>query len=312
MNRFIRYFNQNRKGIIITVAIIAFAIILLRIINNLLGSEIGTTNRNDVTDKPIQSTITGEKISEKTTDENTKAIKTFIEYCNNKQYEEAFNMLTDDCKEEYNNDINIFKQNYTERIFKTAKTYEIELWLIEGDEYTYQVILYEDNLLATGGVGINKNFQDYITITNRKSETKISINNFIRKENINKSTSLNNVEIVINNKRIYEDYEVYNITIKNKTDKTVMIANREKLDDICLLDEKDTEYSSMINELIQNELVIRKSAEKNIDVKFNKIYNTYSRKTKKIKFKNIIMDYESYIKNTANQEINKVEAEINI
>ena len=35
MNKIIRYWNQNRKQIIIVIAIIAFIIIMLRVINNL-------------------------------------------------------------------------------------------------------------------------------------------------------------------------------------------------------------------------------------------------------------------------------------
>ena len=221
-------------------------------------------------------------------------------------------MLTEDCKEEYKNDINVFKQNYIEKIFKTVKTYEIDLWLVKEDKYTYQVTLYDDNLLATGGSGISTNFQDHITITNKNGETKVSINNFIGKESINKSTSLNNIEIVINSKKVYEDYEVYNITVKNKTDKTIMIADRKNLDGICIIDERDVEYSAMLNELLQNDLIIKKSDEKIINIKFNKLYNTYSRKTKRFKIKEIIIDYEKYIQNTNNSNIEKKEAEINI
>lgn len=312
MNRFIRYFNQNKKGIIITVAIIVFVIILLRIINSLLAVNNENISRNDVTDKPIKSAITGEKVSEKITDENTKTIQDFIENCNNKQYEEAFNMLTEDCKEEYKNDVNIFKQNYLEKIFKTVKTYEIDLWLVKENEYTYQVTLYDDNLLATGGNDISTNFQDHITIINENGEIKVSINNFIRKEDINKSESINNIEIILNNKKIYEDYEVYNITVKNKTDKTIMIADRKNLDGICIIDERNVEYTSMLNELLQTDLIIKNSEEKNLNIKFNKLYNTYSRQTKKFKIKQIIMDYENYIQNANNPSIDKKTIEINI
>ena len=44
MRKIIRYWNQNRKQIIIVIAIIAFIIIMLQVVNNLLktlGSDAG-------------------------------------------------------------------------------------------------------------------------------------------------------------------------------------------------------------------------------------------------------------------------------
>ena len=131
MNRFIRYFNQNRKGIITSIAVIAFFIIFITLLNRLwIGNE-GKKYQNDVTDEPIKSVITGEKVSERTNEVNTQIIKKFVEYCNNGDYGRAYDLLTDECKDEYNNDKNIFLKKYIASVFSNKKTYEIELWLTE-------------------------------------------------------------------------------------------------------------------------------------------------------------------------------------
>lgn len=308
MNRFIRYWNQNRKKIIITVAIIAFIIIIIRIINGLyaqLNNKKTIQNKANDTLEPTKSIITGEIISEEVTKVNTNEVENFVNYCNNKEYSKAYELLTDDCKAEYGNDINNFIQQYIKKIFSKDRTYEIELWLVKNNEYTYRVTFYENNILASGGSNISKNFEDYVTITNREGITKISIDCFIRKENIKKSIDKNNIEIIVNNKKVYTNYEVYNITVKNKTSNNIMLANISNNEDICLIDEKKVKYEFIQNGTTQEDLVLNTMQEKNLNIRFSKIYSTYSREIEEIEFNNIISDYERYKKDSKDETIQK-------
>ena len=45
MNKFIRFFNQNKKGIIKVIIIIAFAFILLQLVNSLLKPNKSNNNK---------------------------------------------------------------------------------------------------------------------------------------------------------------------------------------------------------------------------------------------------------------------------
>lgn len=313
MKNFIRYWNQNRKKIIIIISIIAFIIILIQTINYLfktMTKEHSTTTNGDKT-KPIQSVITGKEVSESKTDENVKTINDFVIYCNNKEYENAYNLLTDDCKEEFNNNINVFIQTYVAKIFTNSKTYELDLWLTEENIYTYQINLYEDNLLATGGSSINSNIQDYITVVNQNNENKININGFIQKKSINKSKDVNGINIAINSKKVYKNYETYNITVKNQTDKTILLSRKQNSKDICLIDNNNVEYNSFLNEISNENLILNAKYEKSVNIRFNKIYDLY-RKIEKVKFNNIILDYEKYLKDSNENNIEKVEIEISI
>lgn len=313
MNKFIRYWNQNRRKIIIIVAIIAFFIILIQITNSFLkNSNNDTTQKNQIDkSKPIQSIITGETISEEKTDTNVNLIKEFIDYGNSKQYQQAYELLSDDCKAEFNNDVNIFITNYGNKVFETNKTYKLELWLTASNLYTYQVTYYEDNLLATGGSNINKNIQDYITIEIKGEEEKLNINGFITKKEINKSAKTDDIEIVVNSKKVYKSYEKYNITINNYSDKTILLSEGQNGKDICLLDKNEVNYNSYINEIINSELIVESKSQKDINIKFNKIYNVY-REIEKLKFDNIIADYDYYTNNKSAEDIKKVEIEVEI
>lgn len=312
MRNFIRYWNHNRKKIIIVIAIIAFIFILIRILDGYYKNK-SINSSSPVIDmtKPIQSVITGQKVDEKVTDKNMNCIDQFINYENNKEYEKAYSLLTDDCKEEYSNDVNTFINNYCTKIFTTKKTYNLELWFNSGDAYTYKIKMYEENMLATGEGNLDKNIEDYITIVKGKDEDKISINGFIRKSNINKSNEVNNIEVLIRSKKVYKDYETYNITIRNKTSNDILIGDRKNNKDIYLVDKDNIQYSAFLNELSTDSLLLKSGYEKNISINFNKIYDQ-NKIISEIKFKNIILDSEKYLNNKNNEKIDTLEIGVNL
>ncbi len=312
MRNFIRYWNHNRKKIIIVIAIIAFIFILIRILDGYYKNK-SINSSSPVIDmtKPIQSVITGQKVDEKVTDKNMNCIDQFINYENNKEYEKAYSLLTDDCKEEYSNDVNTFINNYCTKIFATKKTYNLELWFNSGDAYTYKIKMYEENMLATGEGNLDKNIEDYITIVKGKDEDKISINGFIRKSNINKSNEVNNIEVLIRSKKVYKDYETYNITIRNKTSNDILIGDRKNNKDIYLVDKDNIQYSAFLNELSTDSLLLKSGYEKNISINFNKIYDQ-NKIISEIKFKNIILDSEKYLNNKNNEKIDTLEIGVNL
>ncbi len=301
MNKIIRYWNQNRKQIVIIIAIIAFIIILIQIVNSLLKNTTNSNQMNENTSKvqdvtkSNQSTITGQEVSKSTTEQNANIIKNFVEYCNNSNIQKAYELLSDNCKEEFENNINSFANNYHSKIFKTKKVYNLDFLSSESNLYTYKITYYEDNLLSTGGKTTTNNFEDYITIVNQNGEVKINVGSFIKKSNINKSQNSNNIQITVNNKKVYRSYEIYNVTIKNGTQNTIKLSNGQNSKDICLVDKNGVEYPSLINEIPIHLLSLGAGKQISINVKFNKVYETY-RKIEKMQFGNITLNQESNIK----------------
>lgn len=299
MGKIIRYWNQNRKQIIIVIAIIAFIIIMLQVVNNLLKTTTNSNKNNNVSNvvdlqKPTQSVITGQNVTEETSKENTDIIKKFIDYCNSNEIEKAYALLSNDCKEEFSN-LNTFMTNYYERNFKTKKTYSLELMFSEQGSYTYKVTYYEDNILATGGKGTNNNFEDYITIVNQNGERKLNINNFIKKQEINKTQATDAVQITVKSKKVYRSYEQYRISIKNNTENTISISEGENSEDIYLLDKNDAKYVAFLHEIPIYSLSIKPMRTTELDITFNKIYDTY-RTIERIQFDNICLDQENNIR----------------
>lgn len=304
MNKLIRYWNQNRLKIIIMVLIIVFIIILIQVINSILEntrttSESGNKVIED-TSRPDESVITGEELSDETTDENVDIIKQFVDLNNKKDYANAYNLLTEDCKSKvFNNDLNNFILNYSNQVFSSEKTYSLELWQYTINSYTYRIQYTDNNILATGNINSGKNIEDYITIIETNNEKKLNINSFIEKRIINKETEKSGINIIVNDRFMYRDFEEYTITVKNNTDKTILLSEGLNGNDICLMDSNDIEYDSIINEVPLIDLEINPGMEKNITIRFYKMYNLY-RPIEKICFKNIIMDKETYQSNPNN------------
>lgn len=307
MNRFIRYWNQNRFKIIITLIIVVFIWLLIYIINSILANipqeSINTNVTIQDSSKPTESVITGEEMPEETVNENTNLIQKFVSLCNEKNYNEAYNLLSTDCKEEVFTTIDDFKRNYVDKIFTSNKTYTLELWFNTNVEYTYRIVYIEDNILSSGTIDTINNKEDYITIIKENNEKKLNLNGFIAKEKIGNTSRQNNIEITVNNKLTYRSYEQYNITIKNNTNSTIKISDGQDGNEICLIDSNEVEYDSAINEISISDLIIEPGTTKNLSIKFYKIYNLY-RTITKIRFKSINTDINNTIPNVISIDIN--------
>lgn len=311
MRWLIKYWNQNRKQIILIIAFIAFIFIIIQITNHFLENKENQRAENQARDpyKPSQSVLTGEVVSEEITEKNTQIIEQFVEFCNQKEYENAFGLLSDDCKEiVFNNDVNLFISNYYNINFQDRKTYNLELWMNTSDIYTYQITYYQDNILATGGENMGQNTEDYISIVKQKDEEKLNINGFIKKINMNQSIRQGDVEIAVNSRIIYKNYETYNITAGNYSNETVLLSDRQDNKKICLVDNRDVEYSSFIYENGVEELTLKPGYANRIQIRFNKMYHM-STTIKAIKFQDIILNHNT---NIENENLQKISIEIPI
>ena len=95
-------------------------------------------------------------------------------------------------------------------------------------------------------------------------------------------------------KQTFIDYEIYTIEVNNKTSNEILLANKNNVNNISLTDGKGVIYSSYIDELATEALIVQPNGIKTINIKFNKAYNT-KRKLNYMSF-NIIMNYKKDMK----------------
>lgn len=297
MYRLIRFFNQNRRTIIKSILIIVFILILIQLFNLISKNKMNDNkNENVDTDEKSnvinensalisdESLISGRKVSENVLSQSSDIIGKFINYCNDGNVELAYDMITDECKEEMFPSIGDFEKIYYSDIFDgSKKNYTVENWY--GNVYRVRIT---DDILSTGNLNNNAH-QDYITVVS----DKININSYIGRKEINNVTNNNNVDIGVISKDTYMDYEIYTISVTNNSDNTILLDGGNNPKSIYLLDEKDMKYYFYNNEVVASNFIVPSQYKKTFKIKFSNSYSS-SRTIRSMVFSNFIVNYDEY------------------
>lgn len=274
MNRLTRWYNQNKRIIWSVLLIIIAIILLIQVLDKFYEKksekESSSTNSTTAYNTTNYSIVTQEKIDEITSEKSSNLIKNFFEYCNNNKIEEAYNLLSDDCKEELYPNINDFKEKYYNLIFTEKRSYDSVLWINTNTRNTYRIEIMAD-LLATGKKG-NMPIEDYYTIVNENGEYKLNINSFVGIEDINISKEQLGINVTVVSKKMYIDYEIYEIKIENKSGSKVTFNTKENPKSIYLQDENGLEHIAFLNEISNNELNVAAGITRTLEIKFNRGY----------------------------------------
>ena len=300
MHKIISFYNQNRRKIWV---ILIAAIIIIAIIYYLLYGITRDSNRNvsdsgssinEISDKLNSVTITTPKsvISGTTVDANENKLKTideFVEYCNNGQIEQAYNLLSDDCKKEIYSSQELFQNIYYNPLFSNGKkNVTMENWF--GD--TYKVDFNED-FLATGKYTKENTKQDYITIVKQNDDYKLNINRFVGISNSGHTGSADGINIKLDNIAKYMDYEVYTFEVSNNTEHTIALGDLNEEKSMYLVDSNNLQYTAYNHELSDAEISVSSAQTKTVKIKYYSRY-TSNKNLKYVVFPNIILDYDSF------------------
>jgi len=284
---------------VIIVAIVVFiATIMLSSFSYIDNNK--NTDLNNVY-KPTDTVISGSNVSDKQFTKDSNTVNNFLELCNNNKLEEAYTMLSEECKTEVYPTIEIFKKNYLDTIFYKKRDFNLQAW-ISTSEITIYKIRYTNNMLSTGTYDENDVFEDYITINKKNNEEKISIGNFIDTQNCNIITKNSNLQAIVTKKTICMNYEEYVINITNNTQKTILLDNLRSSKTISLIAESGTKYGANINKLYITDLLVSPNETQTITIRFGKSIAA-NNKSVKLQFSNIITDYNAYLENEENSDI---------
>lgn len=312
MHKLRHFYYQNKEKIWKVILIIVFVLGIIYFLNwqtenktnQISNSTSNNTkinyeddeNKTYISDK---SAITGSEVTESTVNKINNTISKFLQYCKNENYEEAYNMISFDCKKKKYSTLEEFIEKYVQSKFSKNNVYEIEEWILN----TYRVSISED-ALATGQIGNKKKIEEYITIVKENSSEKLNINSYVKQEELGKSTTKNDVKITAINKEVYMDYEIYNLKVENLSNKTIKIDALEKTNSIYLEDLKENKYYSYSHEILEDDLVILPKMTTEISIKFSNAYST-SRTINKIVFSNFIYDNTAYENEPTTEKLSK-------
>ena len=178
MNKFFRWYYQNKNKFWVIVLIIlgSYAAILLLnkySSNNEKQKVVKQNYTNPSTVETEYSVISGEYIEKSDIAEANKIIDKFISYCNNREFIAAYDLISEECRNQMFPTVEDFINNYCNEIFKTTKIYEMQNW----ENKTYRIKLY-NNPMETGVEGNGEFIEDYFTIVEKNGKILLSINSY--------------------------------------------------------------------------------------------------------------------------------------
>lgn len=217
----INFFKRNKKLI--------FTVLLLWVIIVIANNFLKTTSFeefNRTTYSEHESVLgSSEKVPDKLIEPINQVIDTYFNYCNNKNYEEAYAMVSDECKKIYFQTLDDYKE-YIDIVFDANKIYYLQNFSNYDGYYIYRMRIIED-LMATGLTGKDELYfyEEKIVLKEDNGKISLSLRQFIANQNIGDIYEDDYIKIWIESKDVFYENEIYNLKIKNKTTNTVVIAD---------------------------------------------------------------------------------------
>lgn len=294
MYRLIRFYNQNRKQIWKIIGVIFMIILVLQLLNysakqkakNQNNSTINNSNNNLLSYNNIdvstnKSVLSGNEISQQQ-QSSIKIIDEFFAYCNEQKIQEAYDLLTEECKEEMYSSIEIFDEIYYQKVLNgKKKNISVENWT--GNIYKVTI---NDNFIATGEYSEKNKMQDYITV----KDNKLNINSYVGRVVLDREKQKEDITIKIIRQDTYMDYITYTFEITNHSQKAILLDSLDNMDTMYIKDTNGIKYTAYSHELSDDNLLVDEGNQKQITIKYYSKFSS-TKRIRNIVFSRFILDY---------------------
>lgn len=284
----IDFFKKHGKKIIIILFV--WAIILT--INYFVG-KIEETPEIQTNYNPHESVMENGSVPTNLQEPIEQLIGQFVENCNNKDYEAAYNLLTEDCKNNIYPDIELFKQ-YVNSVFPNKKIYNIQNFSNKDEIYIYTVNILND-ILATG---LNNEedenvYSEKYVVIEENGQLKLSIRQYIGRQNLTYIYEDEYMKIKIESVDIKYDNIVYNLNITNKSENYIVYSDYSVDYEIAL--DTSEGLKRRADEVLEP-ITLDKLETKNFSVKFTIFYDEDTQ------IEDMLFDYIRIYKNDEDYE----------
>lgn len=163
-----------------------------------------------------------------------QTIDSYFKYCNSKEFNKAYNMLSDECKNFlYQDNLDNFEE-YANDFYTGDKRYYLQNYSNIDNEYIYEMHIIDD-IEKTGGTNGYDEKTEKITVIRNKNEYKIANQGYIGNEKYNNiSAQTEEMLVKVISKDISYSKEAYNLEVTNKTDKYILISDGTYRDSVTL------------------------------------------------------------------------------
>ena len=231
----IRHFLKKNGKLVTVIFLIWLAIFLL---NYILKHE-----AKDYTPKTTLKTHTSVINSESSVPSTVSStiedlIEEYVGYCNEGNYQKAFNMISDDCKEyAFNNDIVSFAKHVLTKM-PEPRRYALQDYSnvnLGGETVYIYEVKYTEDILATGLTN-----QEYLYTSERftfyydDNGLEMNVGEYIFHETPKRISENEYLKIDVTDRYVNYSIETYKVKITNKSNYTIVISDGEELDEIVL------------------------------------------------------------------------------
>lgn len=310
--KIMRLYRKNRKLVWLWIIIAIFCIAIINLVNSAYEEQAqknsldyyekiqevkerkSPSNVVDY-DKAAQSLTTSGSVDKEIRDEVQQVLEKFIKCVTSGQIEQAYELLTEQCKEIKYPSIEFFEDKYCKDL--SQKIYSFQSWSSTRSLYVYQVRFYRD-MLSIGIDTTQHYLQDYITVQKKGEQYKLNIDSLIDVKTIDKEKEENQIKVNVKNVETYLDYEIYEIEITNNRLKEIILDTRQKDDTLYVKNNDGLKIQSLIYENKEEDLIVAPGEVKTIKIKFNNTYNG-EKNIICVGFSDIVIDEE----NNANEKM---------
>lgn len=258
------FFKKHKKKITIIIIIVGIVIAIDRFLGSRTVVEVPSTTyepHSPVMDETAQ-------VPEQYKQPINNLIDNYVDYCNNKEYENAYNLLSSDFKSNYCDNIEEFKI-YVDQVYKEKQIYNIQNFSNVNGAYIYRLRLLED-ILATGTTDGYEYKEEKIVIKEENGVLKLALNGYVGEENLGIVAEDEYMRINIVKKEITYTAETYTVEITNKTGNFIVLLDNTETDEIVMKVNGD---SRGVNGLENGNLVVLPNSKKTLTLPFDQYYD---------------------------------------
>ena len=229
------FFRKNKKIIIIVLSIWAIIVFINHMLKNREVEPEATTTYEPHVSVMSDSSSTPQTMQ----DPIEKMIEKYVECCNEQNYEEAFNLLSEACREYQFNNSPIQFIEYAHTKIPAPREYSIQSYsnMTIGSKkiYIYEV-KYTEDLLATGLTETDYYYTSDKMAFYRDEDgnIKMSVGSYIYQTPVQSISENEYLKIDIIDKVVNYATEQYKVKLTNRSEHTVVIANGYEESEIVL------------------------------------------------------------------------------
>ena len=258
------FFKKHKKKITIIIIIVGIVIAIDRFLGGRQVVEMPSTTYEP--HSPVMDETA--EVPEAYKQPINNLIDNYVNYCNNKEYENAYNLLSSDFKSNYCDNIEEFKK-YVDQLYKEKQIYNIQNFSNVNGAYVYRLRLLND-ILATGTTDGYEYKEEKVVIKEENGVLKLALNGYVGEENLGIVAEDEYMRIDIVKKQVAYTSETYTVEITNKTGNFIVLLDNTETDEIIMKVNGD---SRGVNGLENGNLVVLPNSKKTLTLPFDQYYD---------------------------------------